>query len=89
MDEIFGLVLFVIVSSGFVGLGVYILRHLDAATEFFDTRGASLYGRLVARRIYKRANLRIGALAFIVMGPIFVIVGLTRFVHSVVALVGS
>lgn len=89
MDKIFGLVLFVIVSSGFVGLGVYILRHLDAATEFFEARGASLYGRRVARRVYKRANIRIGALAFTVMGPIFVIVGLTRLVISVVALVGA
>jgi hypothetical protein len=77
------------VSSGFFGLGLYILRHLDAATEFFEARGAILYGRRVASRIYKRANIRIGALAFTVMGPIFIIVGLTRLVISLVALVGS
>ena len=89
MDKIVGLVVFVIVSSGFVGLGIYMLRHLVAATEFFEGRGASLYGRRMARRMYKRANIRIGALAFTVMGSLFVIVGLTRLVMSVVALVAS
>ena len=88
MDKIVGLVIFVIVSSGFFALGLYILRHLDAATEFFEARGASLYGRRAARGTYKRANIRIGALGFTVMGLIFVIVGLTRLVISVVALVG-
>ncbi|MCD2441800.1 hypothetical protein LQ757_05855 [Agromyces sp. SYSU K20354] len=88
MDKIIGLVVFVIMSSGFVGLGVYMLRHLDAATAFFESRGASLYGRRVARGLYKRANIRIGAVAFTVAGSIFVLVGLTRLAVSVVALVG-
>ncbi len=89
MDKVVGLVIFVVVSSGFFALGIHILRHLDAATEFFETRGASLYGRRGASRIYKPDNIRIAALGFVVMGPVFVIVGLTRLVISVVALVGS
>jgi hypothetical protein len=88
VDKIVGLVLFVIVSSSFVGLGVYMLRHLDAATAFFESRGASLYGRRAARGLYKRANIRIGAMAFTVGGSIFIIVGLTRLALSVVGLVG-
>lgn len=89
MDNIVGLVTFVIVSSGFVGLGLYILRNLDSATVFFEARGASLYGRRVTSRIYKRAYIRIGAIAFTVLGSVFVIVALTRLGVSVLALVGS
>ncbi|WP_136707260.1 hypothetical protein [Agromyces sp. H66] len=87
MDKIVGLVIFVVVSSGLVALGLHILRHLDAATEFFEARGASLYGRRAARRMYKRANIRVGAVGFTAMATIVVIVGLTRLVFAVVALV--
>ena len=89
MDKIVGLVIFILVSSGFFALGLYILRHLDAATEFFEVRGASLYGRRAASRMYKRANIWIGAVGFTAMATIFVIVALTRLIVSVVTLVGS
>jgi hypothetical protein len=89
VDKIVGLVIFVVVSSGFFGLGVSMLRHLDAATQFFRARGASLYGRRAASRMYTRANIRIGAVGFTGMAAIFVIMGLTRLTISVVALVGS
>ena len=81
-----GLVLFIIVSSGFTALGIYLLRHMDAATAFFEGRGASLFGPRVAHRVYRPANVRVGALALAVIGPLFVVIGLTRLVAAVVPL---
>ena len=88
MGKVVGLVVFTVVSAGFVGLGVLMLRHLDSATSWLQEMGRATFGRL-AGPFYQRRGVRIAAVGCVVVGSMFVVIGLAQLVGTLLRLSAS
>lgn len=77
MDEgsLFFTVVWMIVSLGFVALGIYGLKRPESLVGLFRRTGTPMFGRRVSERIYTASNLPWALIPFIVVGLSFVIIG--------------
>ncbi|MFD1713508.1 hypothetical protein ACFSBZ_03390 [Amnibacterium flavum] len=86
MNDIVFLAVWTLMAVGFTILGAFFLRHLDAVTDRFRRLGTGMFGDGIADRMYRRGNLRLGAIAFVIVGPIFVVIGIVSLIGEVSAL---
>jgi hypothetical protein len=68
-------VVWMIVSLGFVALGVYGLKRPESLVDLFRRTGTPMFGKRVSVRMYTANNLRWALVPFVVMGLSFVIIG--------------
>jgi hypothetical protein len=69
-----------VMSIGFTLLGIYGLRHPDRLADFFRRRGTEIYGKKIADRVYTTSNQRWALIPFVIIGPIFVVIGVVNIV---------
>jgi hypothetical protein len=67
---------FTLMSAGFFYFGVRILTKPDPIVRFYRSLGSRLIGEKRAARVYNEGNLKVAAIGFVILGPIFIVVGI-------------
>lgn len=74
------LVMFVLGGIAATLFGVYAVRWPEGPTSSFKRLGTSMFGARAADRIYTEAGIRAGGIAFLILGPLFTVLGSTILV---------
>ncbi|MDO9589677.1 MAG: hypothetical protein Q7J04_00865 [Microcella sp.] len=80
-EEVVFLVLYIAMSCVFTLFGIIGLRYPDQTSSFFQSFGTRLYGSKTAERIYTPKNLRWATVPFVIVGPIFAVIGVFGLVR--------
>lgn len=67
-------------AAGFFIAGAFTYRHAEASAAVFKRFAASLYGQRIADRMYTPTHMKLSAVFFMIIGPIFVVIGITQLI---------
>jgi hypothetical protein len=81
VEPLIFMIVWTLLSGGFLAFGVVGLRNLDTVTRFFHALGSGTYGRRFADRVYTRSGIRVALIGFLVIGPVFVVIGIVMIVR--------
>ncbi|WP_448004723.1 hypothetical protein [Agromyces bauzanensis] len=76
MEAVPFLVMFVLGGIAATVFGAYASRWPEEPTRVVKGLGTSMFGAKVADRIYTKEGVRAGAIGFLILGPLFTVVGL-------------
>jgi hypothetical protein len=82
IGEVMFFLIYITMSIGFTAFGIYGLRNPQAVTDFFHGAGSRLFGRRFADQVYTQANLRWATIPFVIVGPVFVVLGVAGLVGA-------
>ena len=87
MDDPVGKVIFLVVwtllAAGFFVLGIYSIRNPARVANYFRGLGSQLFGPAVANRVYRESGVIAGAIGFLIIGPVFVVIGIVEIVSTI------
>jgi hypothetical protein len=81
VEALIFMIVWTLLSGGFAAFGIYGLRHVDKVTRVFHTLGSGMYGRRLADRVYTPRGIRIALIGFLVIGPVFVVIGVVMIIR--------
>ncbi len=66
---------FTVMSVGFAYFGFRILKNPEPIARLFSSVGSRAFGSRTARRVYTASNLRVAGVGFVILGPLFFVLG--------------
>jgi hypothetical protein len=75
VEDVLALIGFILMSVAGTAFGVYAMLRPDEAAEYFRRQSTPRSASRAWERVYSRQSMRVAAVSFLIVGPLFVIVG--------------
>ena len=82
VNDVGFLLVWLMACAGFTLYGLLALRDSQGEVDRFKRLGTTFFGEKLANRVYTKEGVRVAALCFVIVGPIFLAIGTTLLIVS-------